>query len=132
MQFDPKNPAHLYVIDSYHGILRLDINSKQMEMILNTSKSFGNGEPPPKLVNDLVVLANGSIFFTDSSYKYYRNQVYSEVYEGGANGRLFHFNTLDKSISVVARELHFPNGLCLSYDGEFLLVSETTRARILK
>ena len=132
MQFDPQNPTRLYVVDAYHGILNLDTRSGKMETIVNTSLSPGNREPYFKLVNDLVVLGNGSIFFTDSSFKYQRNQVMNEVFEGGANGRLFHFNLVDKSLKVVVRGLHFPNGLCLSYDGEFLLVAETTRARILK
>ena len=132
MQFDPQNPTHLYVVDAYHGILRLDTHSGKMEAMVNTSLLLGNGEPPCKFVNDVVVLDNGSIFFTDSSFQYWRNQVMDEVFDGGANGRLFHFNLVDKSVRVVVRGLHFPNGLCPSHDGHFLLLAETTRARIVK
>ena len=132
MQLDPQNASRLYVADAYHGILSLDIHSGELEVVVDTSRSPGNGEPPCKFVNDLAVLDNGSIFFTDTSFKYKRNQVMDEVFDGGGNGRLFHFNLVDKSVKVVARGLHFPNGLCLSYDGEFLMVAETTRARILK
>lgn len=80
--------------------------------------------------NDLVVLSNGSIFFTDSSSKFSRDDNILDVFEGRPNGQLLHYHPVEKRCYVAVSEMHFPNGICLSQDGGALLISETTRARI--
>ena len=75
---------------------------------------------------------NGSIFFTDSSSKFSRDMLIMEVYEGRPNGKLVHYNPVDRSLSVVIPKLHFANGLSQSPNDEFLVIVETTRARILR
>lgn len=47
-------------------------------------------------------------------------------------GRLMKYNKLTKEVTVLLRDLAFPNGVALSRDGSFLLVAETTTCKILR
>lgn len=132
METDPNNPSILYIADSYHGILKLDLKERgKMVSVVDSNQSIPN-VPPMKLISDMAVLSNGSIFFTDASSKFGRNEVVYEVFEGQDNGKLLHYNPVDKTVQMVASGLHFPSGVCASHDESFLLVSEATRARIQK
>lgn len=82
--------------------------------------------------NDLLVLANGSVIFTDSSRKFTRAQNRLEFFECRANGELLYYNPSDNSYGVLRDGLFFPNGICLTHDKHAVLIAETTRARILR
>ena len=90
------------------------------------------GIPFVNFCNDLVVLANGSIFFTDTSKKFLRADVVLEAYEGRANGQLLHYDPIAKIAHVILSELYLPNGVCLNHNGTALLLAESSRARILR
>ena len=51
---------------------------------------------------------------------------------GDKTGRLLKYNKSTKEVTVLLRDLAFPNGVALSKDGSFLLVAETTTSRILR
>lgn len=129
MEVDPNNSSHVYLVDSYHGILMFNTDTGSLKTVLNISTDLPN-LPSPKFLNDLVILNNGSIFFTDSSSKFARCQVYEEVMMGSNNGRLLHYNPVAHTVSVAVDDLYFPNGVCLSTGGDHILIAETTRARI--
>jgi sugar lactone lactonase YvrE len=132
LQLHPYVPGILFAADSSFGLLRVDTHSKQVETLVPRRRVNDKETPYINFPNDVVVLANGSIFFTDSSKKFSRPDVVLEVFEGGANGQLLHFDPVLRMTYVVLNNLHFPNGLCLSNDGTALLFPETTRARILR
>ena len=46
--------------------------------------------------------------------------------------RLLKYNPDENTVQVVVKNLHFPNGVCLSEDNSYLLVAETPRYRIMK
>lgn len=129
LHFHHSNPDILYAADCAFGLLQLNINSGEVEVLVPQGQRDGEN-PFINFGNDLVVLSNGSIFFTDSSRKFSRHDNVLDVFEGRPNGQLLHYNPVEKRCYVVVAEMHFPNGICLSQDGEALLISETTRARI--
>ena len=131
LEINPKEPFLLYIADCYHGISTLDLKTGERVTLVNSS-SLPPDIPPMKFVNDIAVLNNGSIFFTDSSSKFSRDMLLMDVYEGRPNGKLVHYNPVDRSLSVVIPKLHFANGLSQSPNDEFLVIVETTRARILR
>lgn len=79
-----------------------------------------------------MVLANESIFFTDSSKKFPRTEVIFDVAEGRGNGQLLHYDPVMNMTHVVLDEVPFPNGMVLSHDKTALLFTETSRARIMR
>jgi hypothetical protein len=65
----------------------------------------------PSFYNDLDVSIDGTIAFSDSSYRYSRSQNRPEILDGAPRGRLFQYDPLTAQLSVVLCGLHFPNGV---------------------
>ena len=131
MYFHPQDKNTLYVADAYKGLLSIDLETRRVHTLVD-ARHPGKGISPMMLVDDLVVLSNGSIFFTDMSKKFSVDDVDAEVAEGRPNGRLFHYNPSDGSLHTVLGDLHAANGVCIGPNEEFLLVAETTRARLIR
>ena len=131
MHFDPHSPDELYTVDSSRGLTKVNVHTGEVRLLVPSHDTTGKF-PYMNFENDLVVLPNGSVFFTDSSKKFGRVQNRMEVLECRANGQLLHYNPTDNSVEVIAEDLFFPNGICISHDGQSLLVVELTRARILR
>ena len=130
MHFDPNNSEELYVADSSVGLIKVNINSRDVKILVPMNSTLG-GRKILNFPNDLLVLANGSVFYTDSSRKFTRDQNRLEFFESRANGELLYYNP-DGSYGVLRSGLFFPNGICLTHDKSALLIAETTRARILR
>ncbi|XP_027520353.1 adipocyte plasma membrane-associated protein isoform X2 [Corapipo altera] len=82
-------------------------------------------------VNDLTVTRDGrKIYFTDSSSKWQRRDYLFLIMEGTDDGRLLEYDTVTKEVKVLMVGLRFPNGVQLSPAEDFVLVQETTMARI--
>lgn len=54
------------------------------------------------------------------------------IISGDETGRLIKYDPESKQATVILRGLGFPNGVALSKNGEFLLLSETLHCRILR
>lgn len=129
LEIDPNNDNILYIAESYHGIYQYNMETEDLKLIVNSSSYSGINM---MFINDLVVLKNGSIFFTDSSSKFSRTEVMKEVFESKPTGKLLHYNPIDDSLTLIKSGLNFANGIHASTNGEFLLISETTTCRITK
>ncbi|XP_063104673.1 adipocyte plasma membrane-associated protein isoform X3 [Cavia porcellus] len=82
-------------------------------------------------VNDLTITRDGrKIYFTDSSSKWQRRDFLLLVMEGTDDGRLLEYDTETQEVRVLLDQLQFPNGVQLSPEEDFVLVAETTMARI--
>ncbi len=130
MQFDPNNSDELYVADSSVGLIKVNVKSRDIKVLVPVNCTFG-GRTILNFPNDLVVLANGSVFFTDSSRKFTRYQNRLEFFESRTHGELLYYHP-DGSYGVLRSGLFFPNGICQTHDKSALLIAETTRARILR
>ncbi|ELV12972.1 Adipocyte plasma membrane-associated protein [Tupaia chinensis] len=82
-------------------------------------------------VNDLTITRDGrKIYFTDSSSRWQRRDYLLLIMEGTDDGRLLEYDTATKEVKVLLDQLRFPNGVQLSPAEDFVLVAETTMARI--
>lgn len=131
MQFHQYHHNVLFVVDSSHGLLKVNTDTGQVDTIVS-SRTNSEDTPYFNFCNDLVLLHNESIFFTDSSKKYKRSENRMEAIECRPNGQLLHYIPNSGMVHVAADNLHFPNGLCISTNKKYLLFAETTRARILR
>lgn len=83
----------------------------------------------PMVPNSLTVSKSGDIYWTDSSSEFkLEDGIFSML--GDGSGRLIHYNPQTKVNKVLIDGLHFANGVILSSNEEFLIVSETARSRI--
>jgi sugar lactone lactonase YvrE len=80
---------------------------------------------PFRCTNDLDVAQDGTIYFTDSSYKFPLTELKADLLEHRPNGRLLAYDPRTKQTRVALRDLHFANGVAVSPDQSFVLVNET-------
>jgi sugar lactone lactonase YvrE len=90
------------------------------------------GGVPFKFTNDLDISNNGIIYFTDSSYKFGVHESYDEIMEHRPNGRFLAYDPNTKKTTLLIDGLHFANGVAISPDQSFLLVSDMGKYRILR
>ena len=109
LHFHPSRDDLIYIADSYKGLLLGNVTSGQVKTLVDASHP-GEGILPMKLTNDVTVLSNGSIFFTDSSSKFDSISNRMEILECAGNGRLLHYNPSNGILQVALKGLHFANG----------------------
>jgi len=83
-----------------------------------------------RCTNDLDVAADGTIYFTDASYKYSLTQLKSDLLEHQPNGRFMAYDPHTKQTRVLLRDLYFANGVAVSPDQSFVLVNDTGSYRV--
>ncbi len=116
--------GNLIVADAVKGLLSIDREGK---IALLSTQADG---VPFRCANDLDVAEDGTIYFTDSSYKYPLTELKADILEHQPNGRLLAFDPLTKQTRVILRDLYFPNGVAVSPDQSFVLVCETGSYRV--
>jgi len=109
----------LIVADAVKGLLSIDRDGR---IVVLTTQADG---VPFRFTNDLDVAEDGTIYFTDSSYKFSLTELKADILEHQPNGRLLAFERRTKQTRVVLRDLYFPNGVAISPDQSFVLVCET-------
>lgn len=127
----------LYILDAYHGLYALDLQSEQIRHVVSSETVIStptNADAVAKLpidfFNDLDILEDGRIVFSDSSYKHTRSGNRQELLDGAPRGRLFLFDPSKEQLKPVLCGLHFPNGVQLHSSGR-VLVNELSRFRVL-
>lgn len=119
----------LFVVDAYKGLFEVNPQKRSVKLLLSTETPIEGKKM--SFVNDLTVTRDGrKIYFTDSSSKWQRRDYLLLVMEGTDDGRLLEYDTVTKEVKVLLDQLQFPNGVQLSPEEDFVLVAETTMARI--
>ncbi|KAM6356143.1 adipocyte plasma membrane-associated protein [Podargus strigoides] len=119
----------LFVADAYYGLYEVNPGTGETKMLVST-ETLIEGQKL-SFVNDLTVTRDGrKIYFTDSSSKWQRRDYLFLIMEGTDDGRLLEYDTVTKEVKVLMVGLRFPNGVQLSPAEDFVLVQETTMARI--
>ncbi|XP_055994074.1 adipocyte plasma membrane-associated protein [Sorex fumeus] len=119
----------LFVADAYKGLFEVNPWTGEVTLLLSSETPIEGRKM--SFVNDLTVTRDGrKIYFTDSSSKWQRRDYLLLVMEGTSDGRLLEYDTKTKEVKVLLDQLQFPNGVQLSPAEDFVLVSETTMARI--
>jgi len=116
--------GNLIVADAVKGLLSIDHNGK---IALLSTQADG---VPFRCANDLDVAEDGTIYFSDSSYKFSLTELKADILEHQPNGRLLAFDPGTKQTRVILRDLFFSNGVAVSPDQSFVLVCETGSYRV--
>ena len=111
--------GNLIVADAMIGLMSIAPDGK------GTVLSTEADGVPFRCTNDLDVAADGTIYFTDASYKFPLTQLKADVLEHQPNGRLLAYDPRTKQTRTLLRDLYFANGVAISPDQSFLLVNET-------
>src|SRR2546423_325243 len=111
--------GNLIVADAVIGLMSIDPDGRGT--VLSTEAEG----IPFRCTNDLDIAADGTIYFTDASYRFRLTELKADLLEHRPNGRLLVYDPKSKQTRVVARDLYFANGVSVSPDQSFVLVNET-------
>jgi sugar lactone lactonase YvrE len=111
--------GNLIVADAIKGLLSIARDGKVSVL---TTEADG---VPFHCTNDLDVAGDGTIYFTDASYKFPLTQLKADLLEHQPNGRFMAYDPRTKQTRVLLRDLYFANGVAVSPDQSFVLVNST-------
>ena len=118
--------GRLLICDSHRGLLRYDPATAAIETLV--AEVAGR-----KLTfcSNVVESSDGTIFFTESTSRFYYEYYKGSVIEGRPTGSLFRRDP-DGTVSELAAGLYFANGVTLTADESALVYAETTACRLSK
>ncbi|OWM68285.1 hypothetical protein CDL15_Pgr004767 [Punica granatum] len=114
------------VTDTEKGLLRLSENGT-VELLTDEAEGVKF-----KLADGVDVAEDGTIYFTDASYKYGLNEATRDLLEGRPHGRLMSYCQKTKQTNVLVRDLYFANGVAVSPNQDFVVFCETNMNRCKK
>lgn len=127
MQFDKH--GMLYVVDGYFGIFKINVATGKSMQIISTEKPIEG--KMAKIANSVAVSSDGSVYWTVSSCDVGLQDGVLSLF-GDGSGRVFKFDPIKKTNTLLVDKLLFANGIVLSSKEDFLVVAETQKARLLR
>lgn len=118
--------GNLIVADALRGLLSVDPAGS-----VNTLATECDGIPFG-FTDDVAVAADGSIYFTDASWRYRVPNYMADLMDGRGNGRFLVHDPVSRKTRTLVDGLAFANGVALSPDESFVLINETWRYRVLR
>lgn len=114
------------VADAYKGLLLVSTKGGIVTLLTDVAgqKLF--------FANAIVQAQDGTIYLSDSSSRWRRNEVLTELLESQPTGRVISWVPETGISNVVVDKLPFPNGLALRNDDQRLLIALTTRHQIVQ
>jgi sugar lactone lactonase YvrE len=123
---------NLIVADAYYGIFEVNLQTGVKTQLVSPNEVIDGPVPrKPKVVNSVAIAKNGDIYWTDSSSDFtLQDGVFTFL--ANPSGRLIHYSRSQRKNTVLLDKLWFANGLVLSPDEDFVVVSETHASRLRK
>lgn len=118
--------GNLIVADAVRGLLKIT-PSGALTVLTREAEGL-----PYRLTDGVDVGPDGMIYFTDASSRHRLEQHQLDLLAMRPNGRLLAYNPASGQTRVLMRNLYFANGVVVSPSGNFLLVAETPRYRLLR
>ena len=84
-----------------------------------------------RMADDVDIAPDGTIYFSDATKRYDIENWGLDLLEGRPNGRLLSYDPKTRRTRTVCDNLVFPNGVCLTHDGEHILVASTWTCSLL-
>ncbi|MDX3928473.1 MAG: SMP-30/gluconolactonase/LRE family protein [Shinella sp.] len=83
-----------------------------------------------RLADDLDIAADGRVFFSEATVRYETHEWAVDCLESRGNGRIVCYDPNTGLTRTVLKNLVFPNGICMTHDGESFLFAETWACRV--
>lgn len=130
---EARSDGTFVIANAFEGLQQVDRNG-----VTTTLLSEVDGRPLV-YANNLAVGPDGRVYFSESSSKFGAESSHGtyeasllDLMEHGGHGRVFAFDPATGKVQVLLEGLNYANGVAVSEDGSFLLVSETGHYRVLK
>lgn len=118
--------GRVLICDSHRGLLALDPGSGGLDVLVESV-----GGRRLKFCSNVTETANGTIYFTESTSDFHFENYTAPIVEARATGGLYRLNA-DGTVTTLARELYFANGVTATADGSALVFAETQARRLSK
>jgi strictosidine synthase len=116
--------GRLIVCDAHAGLLAFSTDGK-VEVL-----ATGFGGIPFHFVDDLAITKAGVIYFSDASARFSIEGFTEDLLEHQTTGRVLSYDPATKQLALVADGFSFANGVALSGDESYLVISETGAYRL--
>ncbi|HEX5130981.1 MAG TPA: SMP-30/gluconolactonase/LRE family protein [Candidatus Krumholzibacteria bacterium] len=117
--------GELFTADPDRGLLHVAMDGT---VTLLTDSVDGT---PIGFADGIDVDRDGVLWFSDMSTRY-PHDLHMDYWEGRASGRLLTYDRRSGVTSVRASDLHYPNGVALGPGGQYIVVCEMIRARLVR
>ena len=124
MQFD--EGGNLIVADAFKGLLSIGTDR---EVTVLTDEVDGRRI---LFADDLDIAGDGTVWFSDASQRFDQHHWILDFWEMQPTGRLLSYDPATRETAVRLDGLMFANGVALGPNDEFVLVNETSAARITR
>lgn len=131
MAFDAS--GDLYVCVGGMGLYRIRRADREVEKATDeTNRSFRSitDDSRLRLADDLDIAPDGRIFFSEATIRYEMSEWPIDSLEARGNGRIICHDPRTKRTHTALPGLVFPNGICMTSDGQSLLFAESWACRI--
>lgn len=130
IEFDQQD--NLLVADAFNGLLSISPAGDITTLVDRIDGEILN------YADDVDVASNGVIYFSDASAKFPAKKYGTygasllDINEHGGHGRIIEYNPINKTTTVLAKDINFANGVTLSHDEKYVLFNETGSYRVLR
>ena len=83
-----------------------------------------------RFADDLDIAPDGRIFFSEATLRFDITEWAVDALEARGNGRILCYDPRNKSTRTLISNLQFPNGICVTNDGQSILFAETWGCRV--
>jgi ribose transport system permease protein len=125
MAFDASN--NLCVCVGGMGLYRVSPDRKVEKLTDETNRTLGSviDDSRLRLADDLDIAPDGRIFFSEATIRYEMHDWRTDALEGRGSGRIICYDPHTERTHTVISNLIFPNGICVTNDGQSILFAET-------
>ena len=109
------------------GLYRVTMEREIVKLTDETNRSWLSiiDDSRLRLADDLDVAPDGRIFFSEATVRYEMHEWPVDGLESRGNGRIVCYDPNRGTTRTILRGLKFPNGICMTHDGESFLFAET-------
>lgn len=118
--------GNLYVAVGYKGLMKVSA-AREVSLIADRIDDI-----ELSFVDGLRVGHDGMVYFTLASAKYTMHDWLYDFLESSPNGVLLRYDPVSERTDILSDQMYFPNGVILSPSGDYLLINETSRFRIMR
>lgn len=122
--------GYLIVVDAYLGLFKVNVATGDKTLLWPSTAPI-NGRLP-KLLNDLDIGPDGTIYISDSSTIWDRRHNRYLFMEGESTGRLFAYHPETNTTEEIVTGIPFANGVTLTRDKKAILLTSTTKAAVYR
>ncbi|MCI5047913.1 MAG: SMP-30/gluconolactonase/LRE family protein [Aquisalinus sp.] len=132
VEFD--DAGNLLVADAYKGLISVSSDGTVTVLADTADDGLVIG-----YADDVDIAPDGRIWFSDASTKFFPGQwggtleaSIAEIWEHAGTGRVLSYDPASNSVTTHMTGLVFANGIAVDPAGQFVLVNETGKYRVLK